>query len=154
MNGTHNHYSNYTSWSDFSFFGPEAGRRHDLTLFRDSSLEQELQENLIANDIQYYIFGDSAYMLRTWIQRPFLHGTAEESERILNKQMSFVRVSVEQNYKDLKQYWIGQDFHPNHKFRKAPIELIYKSCIIILNFHVFLWLRTNIRTVWCMCTEL
>lgn len=59
-------------------FGPEAGSRHDLKLLRDRRWERKLQENLIVKDLHYCIFGDSAYILRPWIQRKFLDGKKEE----------------------------------------------------------------------------
>lgn len=77
------------------------------------------------NDIQKYIFGNSTYMLRKLIKRTFLHGIMERAERIFNKQMSDFLLSIENNYKDLKQYGIGKDFHRKLNVRKAPISLTY-----------------------------
>lgn len=48
----------------FALWGPEVGRRHDLTLLRKSGWEVIFSENLILNYIQYYIYCDSAYNLR------------------------------------------------------------------------------------------
>ena len=52
----------------FSLYGPEVGRRHDLTLLRESGLEERLQGCLNIGGRQYYIYGDSAYMMRPCMQ--------------------------------------------------------------------------------------
>lgn len=57
-----------------AMYGQEEGSRHDLTLLRKSGWNETLQEELLIDDEYYYIYGDSAYMLRTWMQRQFLHG--------------------------------------------------------------------------------
>ena len=48
----------------FSLYGPQEGRRHDLTLFRQSNIELAREEALVIDGRQFYIFGDAAYMLR------------------------------------------------------------------------------------------
>ena len=87
----------------FSLYGPEVGRRHDLTLLRDSGWNEILQECLNVEGSYYYIYGDSAYLLRPWMQRPFSRGLSTAEQLAFNTAMSEVRVSVEQTYKDVKQ---------------------------------------------------
>lgn len=91
-------------------------------------------------------------MFRPWIQRPFLYGIKEWAEKIFNKQMSDVRISVENNYMHLKQYWIVQDFQRKLKVEKAVIELQYKHYAIILDFHVCLYVTVKIYEQICVCT--
>ena len=87
----------------FHMYGPEVGRRHDLTLLRESGLGESLSNCLNVNGRQFYIFGDAAYMLRPWIQVAFPSIGATEAHGLYNALMSAVRVTVEWNYKDLKQ---------------------------------------------------
>ena len=49
-------------------YGPQEGRRHDLALFRQSNIELALEEALVIDGRQFYIYGDVAYMLRPWLQ--------------------------------------------------------------------------------------
>jgi DDE superfamily endonuclease len=49
-------------------FGPMEGRRHDMTLYRESSIDQALQASLLVDGVQYYIYGDPAYCLRPCLQ--------------------------------------------------------------------------------------
>lgn len=52
----------------------------------------------------------------------------------MNIKMIIVRVSLEHNNKDLKHYWISNDFTRNLKVRKCFIVLLHKSSAILLNF--------------------
>lgn len=129
----------------FALHGPEVGRRHDLTLYRESGWDEILENFLMVEGVYFYIFGDSAYLLRPWMQRPFYRGLATEAQRTFNTKMSAVRVSVEHNYKDLKQYWVSQDFARNLRVRKAPIALLYKASALLLNFHACLYKRGQVQ---------
>ena len=51
--------------------GPVEGRRHDMTLFRKSGIEADLQRALLIEEVQYYIYGDPAYVLRPYLQIGF-----------------------------------------------------------------------------------
>lgn len=128
----------------FALFGPELGRRHDLTLYRESGWEPIMENFLHIDGVQFYIFGDSAYLLRPWMQRPFFRELATLDEKLFNTAMSSVRVAVEHNYKDLKQYWVSQDFARNLRVKKAPIALLYRASAILLNFQSCLYRRGQI----------
>lgn len=123
----------------FALYGPEEGRRHDLTLLRKSGWNERLQEALLIDGEYYYIYGDSAYMLRPWMQRPFQHGLCSAQEAIFNAAMSAVRVTVEHSYKDIKKYWTSQDFARMLKVRKAPISLLYRSSCLLFNIRTCLY---------------
>ena len=123
----------------FALYGPEVGRRHDLTLYRESNWGEILEEYLLSDGEYYYIYGDSAYLLRPWMIRPFTRGVCSEQEAAFNTMMSEVRVSVEHNYKDVKQLWTSQDYLRNMKVLKAPIALLYKMSALLTNFRVCLY---------------
>lgn len=38
-----------------NLYGPEVGRRHDMTLYRQSGLDGALREHLLVNGVQYYV---------------------------------------------------------------------------------------------------
>lgn len=96
-------------------------------------------ENMTINGRQFYMFGDSAYLLFPWIIRPFLRDLERAEKEEFNTSMSFVRVSVEQNWKDLKQLWTMQDFARNHKIHPAPIGLLYHASTILHNIRVCMY---------------
>ena len=51
--------------------GPEVGRRYDMTLYREINLGSDLQENMIVDGTQYFLYGDAAYILRAYLQVAF-----------------------------------------------------------------------------------
>lgn len=67
-----------------SLYGPEVGRRHDMTLLKNSGLREIIEEFLVIDDIQYYIDGDGAYTLQPWMQTAFDRATASPSQPIYN----------------------------------------------------------------------
>lgn len=117
----------------FALFGPVPGRHHDLTTLRKSGWATKLETNLLVEGRQFYLFGDSAYSLRPWMQRPFI-GNCNGEQNDFNRRMSAVRVSVEHTYKDLKQQWQSQDYPRNLKVRKSPVGLLYRSAALLWNF--------------------
>lgn len=48
----------------FALFVSEVGRRHDLTLLRENGWSEKLEECFLIDGMYYYIYGDSAYLLR------------------------------------------------------------------------------------------
>lgn len=123
----------------FALYGPEVGRRHDLTLYYNSGWDEVLEQSLFINGRQFYIYGDKAYLLRPWMQRPFILVENGSDEAWVNHEMSRVRIIVEHNYKDVKQFWITQDFARNLKVRQCPIAYLYKASAILTNFRVCLY---------------
>lgn len=123
----------------FYMYGPEVGRRHDMTLYRESGLGEVLEAVLVINGKQYCLYGDAAYILRPWLQTAFPRTNASADEIMYNKAMSAVREAVEWTYKDIKQLWTSQDFKRGLKVRKAPIALMYKASALLWNFHVCLY---------------
>lgn len=120
-------------------YGSVEARRHGLTLFRESGWSNVWSECLFIDGEWYYMYGDSVYLLRPWMKRPFTRGVCSEVESAFNTRMSEVRVSVEHNYKDLKQLWSIQDFARNLKVRQAPIALLYKMAALLTNLRLCLY---------------
>lgn len=135
----------------FSLFGPLEGRRHDMTLLRQSGWNEVLRDNLHIDGEWFYIYGDSAYLLRLWMQRPFTRGTCSAEEGTVNTRMSEARVSVEHNYKDVKQLWSSQDFARKIKVRLAPVGLLYRMSALLTNFRVCLYQSGQIGTFFNCC---
>ena len=123
----------------YALHGPVEGRRHDLTLLYQSEWEEVMQNAFVIDGTQYYIYGDSAYLLRPWMQRPFVREFATPAQLEFNTAMSALRILVEHNYRDLKQWWCSQDYARNLKVRQAPIGILYQASTIMLNFNTCLY---------------
>ena len=94
----------------FHMYGPEVGRRHDLTILRFSGLPEVLPTAFQIDDSQHYIFGDAAYMTRPWLQAAWPGPILSAEQLSYNRKMNSLRTSVELSYKDIKQMWSSQDF--------------------------------------------
>lgn len=120
----------------FNLYGPEVGRRHDMTLFRESGLNDVLRDGLMIGGNQYCLYGDAAYVVRPWLQTAFNRVGATPEQSVYNARMSAVREAVEWTYKDVKQSFASQDFKRQMKLRQAPISLLYKAAELLWNFKV------------------
>lgn len=49
-------------------YGPEVGRRHKITLYRQTLLEETLQGGMKIDGRQFYVNGDLAHILGPWPQ--------------------------------------------------------------------------------------
>ena len=117
----------------FYLYGPEVGRGHDMTLYRESGLDVSLQQNMVVDGKQYCLYADAAYILRVYLQVAFPRASATPTHRVYGALMSAVREAVEWTYKDLKQMWSSQDFKRQRKIRKCPIALLYKAAELLWN---------------------
>jgi nuclease HARBI1 len=108
------------------------GRRHDMTLYTSSGIDHAL--SLVANGQQYYIYGDSAYMLRQSLQIGFQGTELSLEQAQLRVSMSSVRTAVEWMLKDIKQYFIHVEFSRKLQLRKNALGKWYHVASILSNF--------------------
>jgi hypothetical protein len=47
----------------FHLFGPMEGRRHDMFLYNESSIDNVLSSTMDIANMQYYLYGDPDYTL-------------------------------------------------------------------------------------------
>lgn len=123
----------------FHLFGPEEGRRHYMTLFRHSNIEENLSTSLVIADNQYYIYGDPAYVMRPNLQIGFKGASLTDSQKTYNKKMSAVRVSVEWAFKDLKKCFTRVDFPRKLCLKHTPAALLYHAVALLWNFRACLY---------------
>ncbi len=115
-----------------ALFGPVEGRRNNSTLLHNNNWNAKLQNCLTTDMCQFYVYGDSAYRIKPFLQR-LLRGNLAEQLKNFNAAMYSMRVSVEHSNKDVKQEWLGQYFSLNLCVRKVPIGLLYK---VLTNFRL------------------
>ena len=104
-----------------------------MTLYREINLDADLQENMIVDRTQYFLYEDAAYTLREYLQVAFPRAVATDGQRVYGALMRAVREAVEWTYRDLKQMWSSQDFKRQPKIRKCPIALLYKAAGLLWN---------------------
>ena len=75
----------------FHLFGPEIGRRHDITLYRQSGLRGILETSFVISGKHYCIYGYAAYLLRPGLQVAFPRLNATPEQLLYNRGMISVR---------------------------------------------------------------
>ena len=51
----------------FNIYGPEDGRRHEITIYNKSGIYEELSAALLVDGKQFCIYGDAAYVLQPFL---------------------------------------------------------------------------------------
>ena len=122
---------------------PEVGRRHDKTLIRHIRTSECLEESLLVDGRQFYMYGDAVYILRACLQTAFDHLSAKASQRTYNTAMNAVRVYVKWNYKDLQQMWTRSDFCRLLTVRRFSVGLLYTASALLIKFKTFIAKRVQ-----------
>jgi len=123
-------------------YGPHEGRRHDIVLYYESGLDDDLRQTLLIDGVQHCLYGDSSYVLRSWMQTG--HGNEPDrtaAERALDLSMSRIREPVECGYKDIKQYFTTFYFQRKLKIRETVVGRKYFSGALMCN--IWLCLHGN-----------
>ncbi|ETV75884.1 hypothetical protein H257_09853 [Aphanomyces astaci] len=112
-------------------FGPIEGRRHHLTILRQSNLE-----NVLADDDRFagfVVYGDPAYGYSNHLASPFGGARLTDAQRVVNKSMSRVRISVEWSFGQVVQYWPNVDYKKKMRIGNSPIAKMYKVAVLLTN---------------------
>ncbi|KAF0706797.1 hypothetical protein AaE_013942 [Aphanomyces astaci] len=112
-------------------FGPIEGRRYDLTILRQSNLE-----NVLADDDRFggfVVYGDPAYGYSNHLASPFGGARLTDAQRVVNKSMSRVRISVEWSFGQVVQYWPIVDYKKKMRIGNSPIAKMYKVAVLLTN---------------------
>lgn len=115
----------------FHLYGPEIELRHDMTLFKQNGIGQQLQSAKMIDGRQYCAYGDAAYILRAWLRTDFGRAQATENQLLYNLYMRAVLEAAGWTYKDLKQIWSSQDFKPILRVRRSPIALLFNEAALL-----------------------
>ena len=95
--------------ADYKFLWVDAGTNgsvSDAQLFNDCELRETIEDGSIGfpaadrlpqdyKDMPYFIIGDNAFPLRTWLMKPFSRRNLDDEERIFNYRVSRDRRIVE-----------------------------------------------------------
>eukprot|EP00171_Calliarthron_tuberculosum_P008950 IDg8950t1 len=118
----------------FHIYGPIEGRRPDTYLYRKSGLEEHMKTKLIIEGTQHYIYGDSAYVLRPWLQTAFPRSSATSAQLTHNATMNSASTAVEWSYGEVRASFTTQDFHRKLMIRKLPVALPYIVSVLLRKF--------------------
>ena len=130
-------------------WGPLEGRRHDMTTFRASKIEDTLASCMNVDNQQYCIYGDPAYVLRPYLQIGYTGANLTEGQMLYNASMSAVRECVEWGFKDLKQIFTINDFARGLKVFRTPVALLTHASAGIHNIRCCLYGSQTSRYLNC-----
>ena len=114
----------------FHLYGPVEDRRHEMTMYNESGMDNILSKNLVIDGVQYSIYGDKAFTLRLWMQVAYTGELRVEKEDY-NAAMSALRIVVEWGYKELKQVFAFLDYKRKLKLREGPCGLVYQAGVLL-----------------------
>lgn len=117
-----------------NLFGSVSGRRHDGHLLAKSRLLQTLENRFNGYVDPPFLYGDSGYPLRKFLITPF-KGTLNRNERIVNKQMSSLRIAAEWGFSKILTLFPFIDFKKNLKVCNEKVAKFYKVSAILSNCH-------------------
>lgn len=131
----------------FFYYWPVEGRRHDLFMLHFLGVDKALQNGLVAGGVKLYVFRDSAYIsnIRPWLLSVFPTVFGTSFIRAFNRSNNRLRISVEWNYKDLKQILISTDFERSLRVQNSPEGRLYLVECLLWNIKVFLY---SVWQVW------
>jgi len=110
----------------FHMYGPHEGRCHDMVLYYESGLDDDLRQTHLIDGARHCLYGDSAYVLRAWMQTG--HENAPDrivAEWAFDLSMSRARETVEWGYQDIKQYFTTLDFQRKLKIPETAVGKQY-----------------------------
>ncbi|XP_032798550.2 protein ALP1-like [Daphnia magna] len=117
----------------YTFVG-SPGKNHDSFIWKQSSLQQQLQLNcdLHFDSRKYHLIGDSAFPLTKWCIVPYKRtdggGQLSRSKKLFNYKLSSTRIVVEQAFGDLKnRFRRTQDLHQSID---RAVNIVVTSCVL------------------------
>ena len=120
--------------------GPYEGTMNDLTMARTSSVEDEMARIHIGIDDEQrlFLYGDSAYMTLNWVFGPYLGAALTEGQREFNRELSSIRISVEQIIGRTQSLWSGTAFKIGLKSGLMPVAAFFEVSALLTNCHTCL----------------
>lgn len=121
-----------------NLYGPVNGRRHDGHVLAKSRILQKLEAKFNRFRTPPYMYSDAGYPLKKFLIIPF-KATQNRNEKILNRKMSKLRVTVEWGFAKILQLFSFIDFKKNLKVYKQELGNYFKIATILTNCHTCLY---------------
>lgn len=123
--------------------GPYEGRYNDLTMLRESGLEDSL-EGRYGERRTLFLFGDQAYKQCRYIIPPFSgdHRVLSPRKRRFNDSLSSVRIAVENSFGLSQNLFLSNALHVELKKDWMPVASHYEVAVLLTN--CFTCLRGNL----------
>ena len=114
-----------------SFYGPVAGRHHDLRVLKDSGLTEAIRANSSFDG--YYLYGDPGYHSTDILIAPWKGAGLTPDQVEINKIMSSVRVSVEWSFGLVSGTFQWVDWKRGQRALQSPVACHYIMAVLLTN---------------------
>lgn len=126
----------YTGRFDFDTYSPEERKRHNVTLYRKTILNEVMQHSIMIDGEIFYAYGNDEFVMWFWMQIGFAPSLGGLYGSMYNSAMKFAREAAEWSYENLKQVFVSNDFRRQRKVRRAPIALMYRASAVLWQTNV------------------
>jgi len=106
-------------------WGPSFGKRHDARMLDESGLAQQAQQ-IEVDGYLYYLYGDLAYPLSAWLQKPFPARHATDGMRFFNLAMARCRMAIEWSFNKVTQLFPTLSWTRQQKVLEMPVAVMYQ----------------------------
>ena len=114
--------------------GPFIGRRHDAAILGLSNIRLELRRLFGRGQNNLALYGDAGYSNSKYVKIGFKnHRALTARQKLFNKEMSAIRVSVEYGFGRVLQQFAFLDFKKNQKMYLNPLKMQYYVAVILAN---------------------
>jgi hypothetical protein len=119
----------YHAWGGF------AVRHNDLFSLRHSEINDKIARAQIRQDVQYFIYGDSAYATldTSHIRARHNHEELTVREKLENRALSSVREIIEWDYGEVGNFFRLVSYKKVLQMMNMPVKQMYLTALILRN---------------------
>ena len=110
--------------------GPYEGRMHESFMLTESGLLAQLQQHAWFGNRPLSIYRDPAHLLSIHLKAPFRDAHLTDEQKLYNKVMSSVKVSVESLFVLVEKYFKFIDFKQMQRTDMSPVGKVYTVCAL------------------------
>jgi DDE superfamily endonuclease len=119
-------------------WGPISVRHNDIVSLHESKINDLLVELQLGDELQWIIYGDSAYI---HVDDSHIHARHHDEDltdrQILeNRTLSACRECIEWDYGDIGVMWSMVDYKKILKMQLMPVKNIYLTAVVLRNAYV------------------
>jgi hypothetical protein len=120
-------------------YGPTSLRRNDLTLLRQSRINDRLAEVQLGLERQTKMFGDSIYPFLSHLFT-YWNDAPNEEQRLFNGIIKSIRIAIEWNYGNTSNlFHYLRNLDKLRVMRSRVIVRIFTVCVLLRNCHIALY---------------
>ena len=119
--------------------GSYPASHHDSRILHDSGILSHLQDRLMIDGCQHYLYADGGYPLLPSLITPYKGNDITEQQAVFNVVMGEARRCVEHGFAKVIQQFSFLDYRKNLKKGLQPINVYYQVGTILTNCHTALY---------------